>query len=375
MKLNLNKLDQLQSHLAAELATQYEQYLPTVEHTTRAWVINPATQLKQYLPIGCTGKPKLVLSGSTSNSFSSCERRFHNSRNFLNPRGGPSHAADVGTALHEAWQHWLVTKDVDAGLLRLFTHYPATTDHLPSAKARNLEAAIVTYHDGIGAFTNRLPMEYENLEVATLTTSDGTTVPCTEIIFEIYVEQNVLPEYDVYIAGALDMIMYVPFDELYIVADIKTHRDNKAALVQEKFEFSNQTLPYHLVLSHISQTTTSDFDVLYWASYIDIENPSTQFMSYNKTQRDIEDYLLSFYKLLHRIRQNLDTNHWAKNHNSCTTWGRVCRYKDVCRSTKSNAHLQDMIIGSAMPYERYNAIDLKPHVQLEIDLTQVLGIA
>lgn len=367
--INTDALSQLQQNIRADQQAEIAAKSQVLEHSLRKLVINPATGLLQPMPIGRNGKPKLVLSGSTASSFSSCERYFNYARNFLNPKGGPSHAADVGTAIHESLQHWLVHKNVDQALMKLMLHYPAETDHLSSAKERNLEAATSTVLDAMDAFNSRLPIEYEDLEVATLRTTDGKTVPCTEVVFEIYIEQNILPEYDVYIAGAMDMIMFAPFDSTHIVADIKTHRDNKAALIQEKFEFSNQTLPYHLVLSHISGEATTSFDVLYWTCFIDIEKPNTQFITYRKTQRDIEDYLLTFAKLLHRIRANIDTNHWSRSHGSCTNWGRVCRYKDVCRSNKDNEYIQDIILGTEQPYDRYNSIELKPHVELELDLT------
>lgn len=369
--VNLNALSNLQQSINADLQKEIAAKSQILEHSPRRLVINPATGLEQLMPVGRNGKPKLVLSGSTASSFSSCERFFHYNRNFLNPKGGPSHAADVGTAIHEALQHWLVHKNVDQALMQLLLNYPAATDHLPAAKSRDLEAATSAVLDAMEAFNSRLPIEYENLEVATLRTADEKTVPCTEIVFEIYVEQNILPEYDVYIAGAMDMIMFTPFDSTYIVADIKTHRDSKASLIQEKFEFSNQTLPYHLVLSHISGEATTSFDVLYWTVFIDIENPDSQFITYRKTQKDIEDYLLTFAKLLHRIRVNIDTNHWSRSHGYCTSWARVCRFKDVCRSNKGNDYIQDLILGSEMPYDRYNSIELKPHVELELDLTNI----
>lgn len=371
LQINTDALSSLQQNIASERAAEIAATSALTEHTQRALVTNPATGLLQLMPIGRTGKPKLVLSGSTAASFASCESFFHNSRNFLNPQGGPSHAADVGTAIHEALQHWLVHNNDDQALFELLMHYPAATDHLNAAKLRNLEAATSTVIDAMEAFRSRLPIEYEDLEVATLRTKTGETVPCTEIVFEIYVEQNILPEYDVYIAGAMDMIMYAPFDSTYIVADIKTHRDSKASLIQEKFEFSNQTLPYHLVLSHISGEATTRFDVLYWTCYIDIEKPNSQFITYNKTQTDIEDYLVTFVKLLHRIRANIDTNHWSKSFGHCTNWARVCKYKDVCRSTQDNAYKQDLILGDAQPYDRYNSLSLTPHVELELDLTSL----
>jgi hypothetical protein len=338
------------------------------EFTTRKNLLNPFTELVQSLVIGKTGKPKLVLSGSNINSFNGCEKYFQFSRGFLNPASPSGHAADVGTCLHEVLQHYVVHKDRQKALQQIIRWYPMKSDDTNSAKTRSLEATYVTANAMIDSFHTKWPTDYQNSEVCQIDIN-GTLEPTVELRFEIFIEQSILPEFDVYIAGAIDLVMYAPFLDTYFVCDIKTHGTKIPSVIQEKFEFANQCLPYSLVLSQIAEQSVSNFEVLYWTGLVShtcTPEKDVQIIPYSKNQNDIETFILDFYKVLRKLRLSLDIG-FSRNSSHCIQWNSVCRYKDACRI--SNVEIQQSeILGFEEPADRYSRLDMMPHIEFDFQL-------
>jgi len=287
---------------------------------------------------------------------------------------------DVGTAIHEAFQEYIRVSmfpefkkfqkysAIDHATATLFKHFPWNS-------AENKNAQTRTYADSLGAvaglidkFENGLPLEFRGAELCTV---DGK--PSTEIKFEIFIEQTILPEFDVYISGALDLGMYIPALDVYSTWDIKTHKDPKQGLIQIKYENDNQCLPYHMIFSHIADREISRFIVGYLTVFIDASEPQVQFIPYQKEPYHIEEYLLTFKKLLHQIRLNIDSRHWPRRHQSCVAFNSPCSMLDICRIRgSSQVHQkkrQDFLLPLGQePYYRYESEELKPDVYLEMKL-------
>ena len=341
-------------------------------------LIHPVTKLKTLWPVGKTGKPKLVLSNSTQNTFSSCEHKAFLSNFFLSPSWNSSHAADCGTAIHEAFQRYL--REIqnpsplaskfsipNIAILELFKFYPWLSAENKNASTRQFEDLTGTLIQLMYHFENLLPNDYAN---STLCLLDGK--PTTEIKFEIFIEQSILPEFDVYIAGAMDMGMYAPLIETYTVWDIKTHQNRNEGLLQIKYENDNQCIPYHWVLTHVTNREIDRFQICYLTAFIHASEPKVQFIPYTKTRQHVEDYMLSFAKLLHRIKMSLDIENWTRHSSGCVAFNSPCALIDICRirgnETRHMEMRQDYILGSEEPYFRYESEEMKPDVSLTLDL-------
>lgn len=350
------------------LLTKSETFTNPNEFTVRKNMLNPFTNLVQPVVVGKTGKPKLVLSGSNINTFNGCEKYFQFSRGFLNPKRPSGHAADVGTCIHEVLQNYVVTQDRQLALQEIIKHYPMHSDDTNSAKTRSLEATYITANAMIDSYHTKWPTDYQKSEVCQIQVGDKS-IPTTELRFEIFIEQTVLPEFDVYIAGAIDLIMYAPFLDTYFVCDIKTHGTKIPTVIQEKFEFANQCLPYSLVLSQIAQQSISNFEVLYWTGLVSQTceaEKDVQIIPYQKNQSHVETFILDFYKVLRKIRMTLDIG-FSRNSNHCIQWNSVCSYKDACRMSSVELQ-QSEILGYAEPADRYSQLDMMPHIEFDFKL-------
>ena len=336
---------------------------------------HPVTGLMQNLHVGKTGKPKLVLSGSNQGNEASCSNLFRFNRMFQNPRWPNGHAADVGTAIHEAYQSFLISEvegipykeALDRATFALMQWYPIETDKQKNAVNRQFEHAYATL---LAATKNtRFAKDFENPELIYIKKQSGETIPAVEIKFEIFIKQNILTDFDVYISGALDTIMTATggLDETPYVSDIKTTRES--GLYDEKFGKANQCLPYHIVLSHVMGRPITTFTVMYHIMYIHLIEPKIIYIPFTKTQEDIDEYFNSFVMLLHKLQMQCKADHWPKNSNSCTNWNRPCQYMNVCAIKRGeNAYVQDVLLGDAEPYDRYADEDRVPDFELELEL-------
>ncbi len=336
---------------------------------------HPVTGLKQKLPVGKTGKPMLVLSGSNQGNEASCSQLFRFNRMFQNPRFPNGHAADVGTAIHEAYQTYLIALAegdservaLDKATFVLMMHYPIQTDHQKNAVNRQFEHSYATL---VAATKNtKFASGFENPELVYIKKKTGETIPAVEIKFEIFIKQTILKDFDVYISGALDTIMSATggWDSEPYVSDIKTTRIS--TLYDETYGNANQCLPYHIVLSHVAGKPITRFTVMYHIMYIHLTDPKIMYIPFTKTQDDIDEYLKSFVMLLHKLQMQVIANHWPKNSNSCTNYNRPCKYMNVCAIERGrDAYVQDVLLGDAEPYDRYADEERKPDFELELEL-------
>lgn len=332
-------------------------------------IIHPVTGLKQVWPVGATGKPRLVLSGSNQSTEASCSNLFRLQRMFQNPKRGNGHAADCGTALHNAHQKYLLTGDMDEATVQLMLDYPIKTDGNNNARTRQFEACYATL--AAMCLNKEWPADYPAMEVMHIKKKNGDIIPAVEINFEIFVEQDIIEEFDVYISGALDQIMrsQTGLRREPVITDTKTTREK--ILWFEKFQFASQTLPYHLLLSHLLGEDVTNFTVMYHMAYIDLVDPKVQWIAYQKDKSDIEEYFKSFVLLLNKLNAQIKMNHWPKNPYSCVRFKNACSYVNACkvrRGMDNHDIVQDIILGNAEPYDRYADPDREIDFSLRIAL-------
>src|SRR6476620_4831984 len=105
-------------------------------------------------------KPVLRLSYSSLNVFSSCARKFEFDKFYPKPARvrEDNYAADVGTAIHAGYQHFLANHDRDAAVWAFLQAFPVEDEWNQPNDYRSLEAALSTLEE---MFDSVKMMEYE----------------------------------------------------------------------------------------------------------------------------------------------------------------------------------------------------------------------
>ena len=281
-----------------------------------------ATQTKVDIKDG-----RLMLSHSSRGTLRGCGQKFHIYKFFKHPKRQAQLAPDVGTALHIAYQDWLKHDDDDQALWELMKSYPLKLCW-DSQDVRSLEAAVSTLDAMIAS---RMSSEYE---IAQIKLESGELVPAIEVPFEIMLENFQLPNgMQVSFIGYIDAFLYSSFLDNYRAVDIKTHRDTSWDLTPS-YKNHEQMVPYGIVLEHILGRQIEQFDVTYFCAFVDLMEPRIEEQTYRKTQKDIQEWLLSLIIDIRTIKQFMELGYWQRAGHGCKSFNKPCKYLNCC-------HLED----------------------------------
>lgn len=302
----------------------------------------------------------LNVSFSSTGTLESCAKKFYLNKFFDHPaRQFESIAMSAGQVIHAAYQDYLVHGDVDQGLWVLACKYP----HIhcwDSYDDRSWEACMATFLAMVEATL------YNDWEVARIQ-HDGIAKPAIEVPFELILEGVQLPDgRGVSYIGYIDAVML--WEKLrFRSLDIKTTRAKAATRIPE-FQYSKQQVPYGLIIEHISQEKVTDFQVDYLDAYVDVLEPRVQMHSFDKTQEDVRDWMVSTAADLRSLIFYMNQGRFPRAGHGCLSFFRPCKYFDLCYAEKPE-ELQGLLLLDAEPAEP-KAFD--PWITTSIDFKELM---
>lgn len=316
----------------------------------------------QVMPVHY-GPDILKISHSSLGTLQSCDRRFNFAKLFPQRRYTADYAAMVGQAGHAGYQDYLINRDRDKALYKMLRAWDVRIDSKNQYEQRTMEALISTLNLLFDRFDalNGVELAYVNV--------NGEERPAVEVPFQInlllhgkpYEVRKGLPV--VYI-GFIDDILFDTNLSEYFVDDLKTHRLNLEDYTP-MIKFSDQPLPYALVLNAALGLNLKSLNVVYTAAYIDLLEPRVERIPLIKDQEDIHDWAKKLLRQLERIKQNFAMDFWPRNSNSCVSFNKACKFFDYC-DTKDKMYLHEIFSNDskAVYYEQ----DFEPWFTLDLEL-------
>lgn len=268
----------------------------------------------------------LFISHSSRKLLHGCVRKFWMQKFLQHPKYETGLAAEVGKALHLGFQHYIVHKDEAAAIWEYMKAYPIELCY-DDMDDRSLEAGYYTLMEIIACSIS------SQMEVAQIVCLDGVTRPAIEVPFEIVLEGIDLDGNGMGISyiGYIDAIMWDPIDEEYCVLDLKTS-GRKLTDVDPLYKFSEQVIPYSMVLEYMQNSGVSQFTAKYVHAKIDILAPNVQTLPYVKDAHAVQEWYQGLLVDVAAIQQYIRMNFWPRTGggDGCMSWNRPCKFFDIC---------------------------------------------
>ncbi len=292
--------------------------------------------------VDSTALPYILTSHSIDNVFDYCPRKFE----FLNlhdirPPRESGYAAQVGTALHEAIQTWLICHAEEKGeqhateqaYIQLMIHFPWELEKDQSTSVRSFENCVLMLYEMI-----RSP-EWDEWELLYVQ-DKGWAVEIPFLLKHTSVGPIYIKSRDEYrmlaTQGKIDMIMKHRRSGKIRTVDVKT-TTLSIQLVRAEWEFSGQQIGYTHVLHGMLGYVPEDFEVVYCVCRFNASEPPTiQFVSIPKTPDQIDDYWIGKLDRLARMKMYAENDWFPRTNGGCHSWGHECQMFDICHSRDAN---------------------------------------
>lgn len=280
----------------------------------------------------------ILTSHSIDNTFDYCPRKFE----FLNiydrrPKRDSGYAADVGTALHEGLQAWLIARAegksedaaTSAGFMALLINFPWVAEREQSTNLRNYDRCIMMLYELIRS------NEWDNWELMRV---DGKGW-AVEIPFLIkHTSLGIFQVKDtgkwVMLAtqGKIDFILRHRITGAIRTWDLKTTMHD-VSLARSEYTYSGQQVGYSHVLHAMLGIAPSEFSVHYMIARFNANDPpQIQPFQIEKTPDEIDDYWLAKLDRLWRIKAYAEQGWFPRTNGGCHSWGKECSCFDICKS-------------------------------------------
>ena len=316
---------------------------------------------------------ELRLSHSTLQTLESCPRKFEFSKLYQNPKHEDSLATAFGTAIHRGFQEYLTSGDYNRAVYFMMLEYP--WEYGESAmKDRSAEGALALLDEMIKQFPS------EQYELAFINDSEGNPIPCTEVAFRLWFDEfrsvHMYPLYNngmikpiaINYVGYMDLVLHDKLNDKYIVVDIKTTSDRLDDL-SPKYKFSDQTVPYGLVLNKLLGLSLDEIEVGYYVARPSITEPKVQFYKFYKSSEDLADWAQGMRVSLMQIATAIRHSYFPRTRSGCSFFGRTCPYFEYCQDRDSKrTQLQLAFSG-----EMQAPLPFEPLVEMSISLTDLGG--
>lgn len=333
----------------------------------------------------------LRVSYSSLGTFSSCPRKFEFDKFY--PKRDRSYednyAADVGKALHAAYQNYLIHGDQDKAILELMRTFPFELEYQQTNDYRSFDAALSTLEE---MFAEIRMDEYELAQIKRPWTPNemadfairaahgdpligveptGLVVPAIEVPFEIRFKGLVIPPCARYpeganisIIGYIDAIMRHHMTGLYRTLDIKTSRDNLKDATP-KFKYDTQQVPYGIVVDHVAQGIVDEFEVLYLSCYVDLTEPRVDLYPFMKRRYDVEEWAMNKILQFQNMAKMAASDFFPRTDNGCLFYQKPCRYLEPCGSRDREELEAWFLLGEEPAKDRD---DFHPWIVADVDV-------
>jgi len=309
---------------------------------------------------------QLVLSHSARSTARSCMRKFEFSKMYGDPSEKEEmYAAEVGKALHEGFQNFLIHKDETKAVFAMMMAFPFELEYAKDENQRNrpFEAVYATLMELI-----RSPV-VDRYELVKIKTQWGEEKHAVEVSFAIEIVGAPLP-IPVWFVGFIDAILYDRLEDRYLVTDIKTTRVNIVDY-SVRYEFDEQTVPYGIILEHILGKKIDEFKVSYLSAYIDLLEPKVSMYPFVKTQEHINDWFIGLCEDINRIGRYYKKQFFprATNGDVCYSYNKPCWFATYC--SNRNPEITNRLIGG-IPRDGLFHDGQEPWIVAQLDYQEVL---
>lgn len=271
---------------------------------------------------------ELLLSHSSMQLLHACARKFEFRKLYGMSNDEDNVPGEVGKALHIGEQSYLVHHDRERAIFDYMCAYPI---HLcyEYNDPRSLEAGYATLEAMMDS------SKLDAYELAHIKCVDGVTRPAVEVPFAINIKGfELVPGKAIPIIyrGFIDAIFHDKEEGGFAVWDIKTTKNDRPQDLSPRYYFSDQCIPYGLVLEHILNNPIEGFGVNYLCGFINILNPTVQVHKFHKSKSDIEDWFRGLLVDLTNIKMFLQMQWWPRTGggNGCMGYNRRCQFFDIC---------------------------------------------
>lgn len=309
------------------------------------------------------------LSHSTLQTYDSCPRKFEFTKLYQNPKHTDSLAASFGSALHIGFQEYLISGDYNRAVYKMMLAYPWEYGESPT-KDRSAEGALALLDEMIRVFPS------ERFQLAHITI-DGEVRPCVEVPFQIHFEgfENIYqPALDgtspprkiaLTYVGFMDLVLYDNEEDRYIVVDIKTTAES-AQDQSPKYRYSDQCVPYGLVLNKILGVPSDDLSIAYYVANPSVATPRATMIYFYKSSEDLSDWQMQMVECLNSLKKRIQLGWFPRTRSGCLAYKRVCPFYEYCQDRDSKrTQLQLAYSG-----EREEIKPFEPWVDVTISLTE-----
>lgn len=292
----------------------------------------------------------------------SCWRKFEFQKIYPPaPRGKGSLSGDVGKALHEGYQDFKVFGDEDRAIAKMMLAYPIDLNDDPS-NYRSLEACYATLQAMIHSdFMDA----YKIVQIDCL---DGQQRPAIEVPFKIKLKDTYLDaacKYQVCYIGYIDFILFALLKQEYCTVDLKTTRDKRYD-PSVKYQFSQQVMPYELVLQHMLGAKIADMENKYMHVYVDVLEPKVSMYNFPQSNDMLEDWVSGLIIDIRQIQEFYKADWWPRNGNSCSAFFGKCSHFDYCSSRNKES------IKTYRGQQEKDVVPVKeflPWIEFELDMS------
>jgi len=288
---------------------------------------SPSTQ-KGDIPLveidddGTQVDPRLLfLSYSSLQTLHSCPRKFQLQKFKAKQKEDASTNITFafGHAVGDGVAELLLTKDIDAAIWKAFQSWDVGFDAINEKQQKSLPFAILA----LEIFEHVMQEEeFRHLEVM-----HWHDIPAVELGFKI----NFPGSLGVYrFRGFADLIMRHALSGKLTVLENKT--SSGSWVNHYSYKNSSQALGYSVVVDKLSPENSS-YEVLYNIYMTKLKRFETFPFVKNKVQKAqwIESIFHDIAFIEYLIRSVGNYGHWPMRGESCTNFGRVCEFMDVCQ--------------------------------------------
>lgn len=280
----------------------------------------------------------LLTSHSIDNTFDFCPRKFE----FLNvwdvrPPRDSGYAAEVGTALHDGWQAWLIARaegkskeDCERSAVHaLCLAFPWLLEPEQKTSTRSFNVtALLLFHlirspewdqwelirvkDKGWAIEVPFLIKHESLGAFKLAATGETVMLATQ--------------------GKIDAVFRHRRTGKIRGWDLKT-TVKSPDLVRSEYTFSGQQVGYGEVIQAALGMPVEDFSVWYMVARFNAsEMPEIQPVEYIKSVLDVEEYWLGKIDRLQRMKSYAERGWFPRSNGGCNAWNTECAFMDICKS-------------------------------------------
>lgn len=278
----------------------------------------------------------IYTSHSIDNVFDYCPRKFE----FLNiydkrPPRESGYAANVGTALHEGLQAWLIARAENhprpetEAYIKLLSFFPWAEEGEQATSTRTVERTIVLLQE---LMNNPVWDDWELMRVEGFGWAIEVPFLIKHTSLGLFTLKNTGETCMLATQGKIDFILRNKRTGKIRTWDLKTTITDSSLLAAE-YKFSGQQVGYGHVLEAMLDVKQDDFSCWYMVGRFSASDPPEAVpIEMKKDEDSIDDYWLGKIDRLSRMKHYAETGWFPRTNGGCHSYKNECSCFSICPS-------------------------------------------